>query len=451
MRLFWTVILLFGFTGVSMGFPEFSYNRLGTRAPAMGGAYVGVAEYSESVFYNWAAPPLVEDTILKVDHGRILDTPYYTFSSENIPRISWLRFGYLYYSITDIPRTELNDRLQPEISGEAFSNDAHSLYLSARIPTRYMDIGIRFHSFFEQLYSENASSMSLDLAAYKGFELFEVPMSFGATLKNAYSTDVVWSTGHQDKQYRVYSVGGAMRLFDERFMLTGELQRDQDPLQVFVGGEYWVTGGVDEISALALRVGYMDRDFTMGVGLHLDGYILDYAVIQPHTSYEELSYRFGVTKRFYDKASHDKPLLDFKHEIQEAPKVESIYKIVKEDPSTLLSASLEWFVDDKTLSYKIDDDVVFLKRQGRGEIPLNVRETATFPIAFRGEIGQEDTMRLSFNVDGDELVMIGYVPAFCNVMMNGAVIKPDSSGRLEKRFSGLLEESVRFSLLVYKR
>lgn len=434
-----------------MGFPEFTYNQLGSRASGMGGAYVGVAEYSESVFYNWAAPPLVEDAIIKADHGRILDTPYYTFSAENIRHLSWLRLGYLYYSVNDIPLTEINDKLQPEASGESFSNEAHSLYASTRISTRYMDVGFRVHSFFEKLYNESASSLSLDLAAYKSFDLFQVPMSFGATVKNALSTDVVWSTGHEDNVYRIYSVGGSAKFFNDQLLLSGELQRDQDPLQIFMGAEYWVTGAADEMSALALRVGFMDRDFSMGVGLQLDGYILDYAVIQPHATYEELGYRFGITKRFYDASRRSDTVLDFQHEIAEAPKVDSVYKIETEDPSTLLSASLEWHINDQKLSYKVEDDIVFLKRQGRGEVPLNTLQDTTFPVTFRGQVGKDESMRLSFNVDSDELVLIGYIPSYCNVMVNGVVIQPDSSGRLEKRFSGLLEESMRFSLLVYKR
>lgn len=443
------VVLLFARS--AFGFPEFTYNQLGSRASGMGGAYVGVAEYSESVFYNWAAPPIVKDTILKVDHGRILETPYYTFSAENIPYVPWLRVGYLYYSVNDIPRTEINDKLQPEVSGDSFSNDAHSVYLSTRVSTRYMDFGFRVHSFFEQLYSENASSMSLDVAAYKAFDMFNVPFTFGATLKNAVYSDVVWSTGHEDELYPILSVGGSVSLYNEQLLLAGEIQRDLDPFQLYLGAEYWVMGAVDDISALALRAGFMDRDFSLGVGLHLDGYILDYAVIQPHATYEELGYRFGITKRFYDKTLHKDTFLDFKHEIKEKPKVDSIYKIEVEDPSTLLSASLEWYVEKNTLAYKIDDDIVFLKRQGRGEVPLNTRETTQFPVSFRGEIGEVDSLRLSFNTDGDDLVLIGYIPSYCNVMMNGAVIKPDSSGRLEKRFSGQLEESVKFSLLVYRR
>lgn len=446
-----SLFLLVLLSGNLVAFPEFTYNQLGSRASGMGGAYVGVAQYSESVFYNWAAPPVVEDTNIKLDHGRILETPYYTFSAENIPYFPWLRVGYLYYSVNDIPRTEINDKLQPEVSGDAFSNDAHSVYLSTRVPTRFMDFGFRFNSFFEQLYSESASSMSLDLALYKAFELFDLPMTFGATWKNAVYSDVVWSTGHQDELYPIYNIGGSIKLFDEQLLLAGELQQDIDPLQVYLGAEHWVNGSEDDISALALRAGFMDRDFSLGIGLHLDGYILDYSVIQPHATYEELGYRFGITKRFYDKSQYKESVLDFQHEIEEAPKVESIYKIDKEDPSTLLSASLEWFIAERKLSYKIEDDIVFLKRQGRGEVPLNVREKTAFPVAFRGEIGQDDSLRISFNVDGDELVMIGYVPSYCNVMMNGAVIKPDSSGRLEKRFSGILEDVDRFSLLVYKR
>jgi hypothetical protein len=359
--------------------------------------------------------------------------------------------GYLYYSVSDIPVTEINDRSQPEATGESFSNEAHSVYLSSRFSTRFMDFGVRLHTFFERLYSEDASSVSLDLAAYKAFEMYTIPLTFGATVKNLVSTGVLWSTGHKDDLYRLYSVGGSARFFDERLLLTGEFQYDQDPSQFFLGAEYWVMGHAEDISALAFRAGYMDRDFTLGIGLHLDGYIIDYAVVQPYATYEELSYRFGVTKRFFDKSKHNQSVTQFTHEIEEAPKVESVYKIEKTDPSTLLSASLEWFVADNTMSYKIEDDIVFLKRQGRGEVPLNTLEKTAFPVSFRGEVGKEDSLRLSFNVDGGELVMIGYIPSFCNIMMNGTVIKPDSSGRVERRFSGNFEESVRVSLLVYKR
>ena len=295
----WILLFLFGHLVFSS--TDFVLNKFGARPVGQGGAYISRANGPEAIFYNWSKQPVLTDDYFKIDAGRYLDIPFYTFGYQNVFNTPNLRFGYLTMGIDDIYETELNDDGQPIDTGKRFSNTAHQLYTSYRHDFYGTDIGIRLGGFLEKLYDSTGRAITVDLGLYRSWRFSSFTYSSGLVYKNLSNASVLWSSGHQDEIPRVLGFGQTFGLFEEKLFLSFDLEKesDWDTPRLYSGFEYWLTGLEKTSPSMAVRGGYKHKDLTLGLGMNLGGMIIDYSYIHPRYSFLDSDHIFSVGYSFH--------------------------------------------------------------------------------------------------------------------------------------------------------
>jgi|GEM_PF-6611854 len=286
-------------TSVS-AYPDLLYNPMGVRAVGMGGSSVANPEGSESIFYNWATPATFESLSFKLEQGQKLGVPFYSFGIEKPFQISPLKLGFVASSISGFQETQVNSDGLPEINGRTFGSSLYSFFGSWQGSFYDFNLGILGQSTFESLATQNASAFSIGLAAQKNFEWQNTPIAIGLNIKNALTTPYKWSTGHSDTLSPIYTFGVSTVLLDKKLQLNTDFQFENGfPLRYFWGAEYWLTGNKNIANSFAARAGLRNGDFTLGLGMLMNGALFDYAYVLPQQSFAEVEHRFSFGWNFY--------------------------------------------------------------------------------------------------------------------------------------------------------
>lgn len=294
-----------GFPTVSLASTDFLNSGFGVRALGMGGAYTGIAEGPESIFYNYAAPALYSKFTIKLEQGRILETSYYSLCAENILDIPYIKAGYLFGLDGDIPYTQLDSAQHPFLQGQTFGYFSHAGYLAASTQVLSFRIGVGGNFYLESLEKSSAKSFQIGLSAQKDFNLFNWHTTAALTVQNLYSTGLIWSTGHTDTVPYYVRGGLGFESEDNRLHFALDLANEFSSLtnyviqpKYYLGAEYWLIGTVHQKQAFAVRSGLQNGNITLGCSMQLNGLLFDFVYILPQVNYLDQLMRFSVGYTF---------------------------------------------------------------------------------------------------------------------------------------------------------
>jgi len=248
-----------------------------SRAMALGGAYVALAEGSDAMTWNpagLAATQQREFAFSYLRHVQGLDSPIYLGYAQPMGRTSWgANFGYMSdngFDIRDangIPQQNANVNVRDGYGtlGLARSFWYEKLFLGASVREIHEEIAGAVH---DTLAGDFGAMLKPTSVLSLGFAV----QNFGAS-----ASDVA----------RVTRGGAAVRLNDF-VTLSGELSKASDSgAQLAVGGEFQLPEEYLDIGQLTMRVGYRNVD---SYGQSFDGELKSLRLDQT----SGLSFGFGV-------------------------------------------------------------------------------------------------------------------------------------------------------------
>lgn len=308
---------------------------VGSRAVAMGEAYVAVAEGPTATYWNsaglgWSLRP--ELSVMHMDWVADIDMQNVAFTLP-IPNIFTLGFALTNLSV---PEDKIRTVDDPEgLSGETF--DANSIALAVHVSRQFTDrfsVGLGVKYINESILNESANAMALDMGVLikTGFlNNMKLGMSisnFGSEMKFsgadldrtiADREDIYGTNQNIPAQFTtgsfalplIFRIGIAMNVFEtnaHRLLIAIDgLHPNNTSEYLNIGGEYVVTQ-YRRIGEFALRGGYnalfMDdsqQGLTLGAGLSL--YVspnFSLAVDYTYADYEFFGglHRYGIEFKF---------------------------------------------------------------------------------------------------------------------------------------------------------
>lgn len=239
---------------------------VGARALGMGGAFAGVADDATSTFWNPAGVARLHGRQLSTMHADLsLDRSYNFINMINPGKycnwgISWIRAGVdsiQGYDLLGNPTTVFDDR-----------EDAVVATAAKRLKNG-IDIGISFKYLKHELFNNSADGFGFDLGMlYDMSDHFRV----GLVAKEL-GAELEWDTAsnHTDEVPYKLAFGCSYKLWDNALLALDVSKVEDQDTKVFFGGETIFK------EKFAVRAGLADEDFTVGAGLRLGGWEIDYA------------------------------------------------------------------------------------------------------------------------------------------------------------------------------
>jgi hypothetical protein len=299
--LIWFAVSTICFAGKYAG--DFLSIGAGARALALGGAATALTDDATGTYWNPASLTTVNKRAMALMHAERfsgLETyNFFSFVSEIKPLgylgISWIRLGIddipIYETLSGTPEDRFgNIDLQPKGRGEyegplGYLQDVeNALFLSYgrlasekpilvdKIPV-IMSWGANLKYIFTHLGDASSRSVGFDLAALLAANFKSGRLLIGAVAQNAFAAEVKWNSKHEDiipVNLRFgFAYTPAKGIFS-RFTVAYAVDTQYE-LAYHVGIEYHL------INALTLRAGMHQREYTIGAGLKIKTYVLDYA------------------------------------------------------------------------------------------------------------------------------------------------------------------------------
>ena len=444
------VIILF--TTVLNASYDFTLNKFGVRALGMGGAYTAIAEGPECIFYNNAKKPAINRFYTTIENGTRLGEPFFAISAQSILDIESLRVGYLNFSVNNISETILNNKNHTEATGESLSYGIHSLYLGWTTALLGNNIGLIGNYYQETIKSDSGKSLSLSLATHKYLNK-EKTFSLGLTAKNIANNGINWSTGCHDTIDPTYIIGTNIKLFNSDLNLCADIECEKTiSSKTFYGIEYWLMGSRKHDSSFVLRSGIRNQDFTLGLGLYMDGVLIDYAYAQPQKGFLENEHRFSVSWsafNFLPTKIKDKKPIDINQLIQNSTGLDSKFAKsstkkynapnthkLKQGPKlqTLFELSL---IDNDTINISLENaspstNIVI------NDLPLKIATNNTsnkltkLPIELR-IYSSKNNKACILNIqktNANHLTFDGFLAPNYKLLINSELIQPKNNGQV---------------------
>ena len=265
----------------------------GARPLAMGGAFAGVADDENALFYNPAGLAFWRRAGLTSFYSTQYEVVGYGALGLALPGFG---LGALYLSSPGIAGAGPDSQILPEF---AYTNLAglvgtagHLGPLAVGIRGKYLSVTSAAPGTLETV---NGSGFSGDAAALVALGPFRV----GLVYENLMGQGLRYSTGFEEPWERRLTAGASVRL--------GPLLLAADVESLGGGGRFYHAGAELTLGLLALRAGAtgsltgsgspdQERDLSAGAGLRLGGLQVDYAYLMPSALPE--THRISLTLRF---------------------------------------------------------------------------------------------------------------------------------------------------------
>lgn len=273
------------------------------RAYSMGGAFTGIANDVSTVFYNPAGLANLNYPQIALMHSEQFgDLVNYDYGAVAIPFQEDLSFGIsaMRLGVDGIPDTR---NAAMDTNGDGIVDDQDQLRLNYDLITEFSNQDWAFFLTFAKRHSDdfywgiNAKVISrnfdIESAIGIGFDIgaYYIPMenlSLGASLQDATTTLVSWSTGLNELVSPTLKLGGAYKLteflggylmpaldFDVRFenrQFASNFNIGPVSFDMHAGLEYTYQ------NLIYVRGGYNDvKQFTVGAGVKLPKLNIDYS------------------------------------------------------------------------------------------------------------------------------------------------------------------------------
>jgi len=154
---------------------------VGSRATAMGGAYVAVASDATAMFWNPAGISTIKNPQAMFQYAKWIADLKFNYIAAVIPVASVGSFGINVTSLTmdDMERTTIEN---PDGTGEMFSAGSYALGFSyARNLTDRFSIGFNFKYLNESIYNSSASGIAFNIGTLFTTQLNEMKIGMSIT------------------------------------------------------------------------------------------------------------------------------------------------------------------------------------------------------------------------------------------------------------------------------
>lgn len=258
---------------------------MGARPLAMGGAFVGLADDGNTLFYNAAGLGWMHGISVLSSYETRPGTASYGNLSVSLPHFG---FGLNYFDFGDVPKT---DDFGNVIGAFSYRNYAfiaaagmkvRDLPFLARMPFAE-NIGIGLDLKFLKIATSDpgsGSGFAIDLPLLFRSELpsprFPIITSygFGVVIKNIISLPISYTSGHQENWPRKLIVGLSLEFLDQATLVMDATSEKSIHL-----GIEWTP-----IPAVSFRIGLRNEGvwiWSLGMGTRFHNFVLDLAVV-PH-------------------------------------------------------------------------------------------------------------------------------------------------------------------------
>jgi len=277
----------------------------GARALALGGAAIALTDDATVTYWNPASLITVNKRSLALMHAeRFSSLEKYNFASfvsEVKPLghfgISWIRLGIddipIYEALSGTPEDRFgNPDIQPSPKGRGeyeepigyLQDVENAIFLSysrltSETPIAFgsvpitMSWGANLKYIFTSLGEAHSRGVSFDLAALFSANFKSGRLIIGTVVQNAFGAELKWNSEHEDVIPANLRLGFAYTPAEgifSNFTLVYAIDTLYE-LANRIGLEY------NLMDFLSLRAGIHQRDYTMGAGLKVKNYALDYA------------------------------------------------------------------------------------------------------------------------------------------------------------------------------
>ena len=375
-------------------------------------------------------------------------------SAQNFRHLPSVRLGYITMGIDSIPVTELDQNQQPQKTGSHFSDKTQAMYMSWQKSLSTLDFGIRGLYFSENLNNKRGNALSLDLAAHKVFQLTSTQLHTGITYKNALSTQLKWNTNHTDSVPSVLNIGATSAVLSDKLFLSLDIEKEatKSISKWFGGFEYWLSGTIHSSPSLALRAGIKNNDITLGLGLNLNGFIMDYAYVKPELDFLEHDHLFSIGWSIFPFSQTYK-----KSSIPAFEPVKT--QLIQKKPSPSLAETAPILLSEIHCTPDNDTSVAVTIHNPE---PLehytinaidphhSTKQHTTFPVQIRLNTATNDHVIL-LEIDQSEsehLIISGFIPSEHKVLFNNHMLFPDEKDRSVFHKTKLIPGETGFTLYI---
>lgn len=268
---------------------------VGARASAMGEAFVGMAEDSQSMFWNPAGLVHIGDVELLITHTEFIQDYRHEYFALNLPisnRDALGLQGYLAY-IHGLEKTmTINDDLELYSAYDSYLGAAWSHRWNQRLST-----GVSGKVIYQTIDNYSAWSLAADLGLH--YTDLVPDLALGLTIKHVGLPMTFIEKAHPLPL--TMELGAAYRLINRKLLMTLDIAKPIAQEFTFkIGGEYSIN------DLVFIRTGYKYLQYgndlgplsglTVGVGADVADYYLDYAF----TPYADLGHvhRIALTMHF---------------------------------------------------------------------------------------------------------------------------------------------------------
>jgi hypothetical protein len=258
---------------------------MGARPLAMGGAFVGLADDANALFYNAAGLAWAQDLSILSSYEARLGTASYGSLSASLPHFG---FGVHYFDFGDVPET---DEFGNVLGAFGYRNyaliaaagvKAADLPFLARIPLAE-NIGFGLKAKLLKISTLDPGSgtgfaIDLPLLFRSGVPSPRVPIitnyGVGIVIENLIGLPIKYESGHQENWPRKLILGTSLEFLDQVI------------LAMDVTSEKSIRLGVEwtPIPAVSFRTGLKNEDvwiWSLGMGVRFRNFVFDLAVV-PH-------------------------------------------------------------------------------------------------------------------------------------------------------------------------
>ena len=258
---------------------------MGARPLAMGGAFVGLANDGNALFYNPAGLAWTQDLSVLSSYESRPGTAIYGNLSASLPHFG---FGVHYFGFGDVPETDAFGNILGTFSYRNYTLIAAAGIKAADLP--FLARTPLAESIGFGLKAKFLKVSTLDPGSGTGFAIdlpflfrsnspsprFPIITSygFGIVIENLVGLPIKYGSGHQENWPRKLIIGTSLEFLDQVI------------LAMDVTSEKSIRLGVEwtPIPAVSLRTGLKYEDiwmWSLGLGVRFRNFVLDFAVV-PH-------------------------------------------------------------------------------------------------------------------------------------------------------------------------
>jgi hypothetical protein len=271
---------------VSFSYAAFKYEGVGGRPLGMGGAFVGLADDINTLYYNPAGLSQVRQRVETYMYSQKLEVLKYHYVG-----IAQRNIGFSFVSHNtgkelggkNIERQELN--MSESIFGISYGGNIIEI-----IPELSLGASLKILSLNSP--TESGSGFCFDIGALYRLAMYE-NISFGMVIRNI-NAEVL-----DEEIDEVLCVGAAYKLDSPKMTLVADIvtKKDYDKIDDTKYG-YHLGVEYSPISLLAIRLGLADGNIAWGIGLTQDKWQLDYAFGSIDTLDDFNNHYISVTLKF---------------------------------------------------------------------------------------------------------------------------------------------------------